>query len=625
MQQTSTFLMRGGLDLITPPVALPPGFCTAALNYESDRSGYRRMDGYERYDGRAAPSQAGSPSEAASRRAAIQKVPGTGPVRGVVGYAGEILAFRDKVSGIGGMYRATASGWEEITFGHTIRFNTGTARFEAGETLTGDTSSATATIERVVVRSGSFNDGDAAGYLVVTLKTGTFEDELVTSDSGSADALAPEPVTLTAGGLYEFETHNFYGPADRRRLYFTNGVGPAFEWDGRILAPIRTGTAGGPLSETLDIVTRDDKTILTRDDKTVVMRTDLDLPTYLGAFANHLFLAYRNGAVVHSGVGEPLDYRTIAGAGIIMFGDEITGFLPAASTAFIVLGRRRVEYIVGSSEDDFLMRTITDGSGAQPRTAQMLDQPIYLDDGGIRGLSTTDAFGDWRMGTLTEAIEPLIRAKRTSGVNAIASFKVRGKDQYRLLFEDGTGVSIYFGRGRPEPMPFRLPTPVLCAWSGYVSQDSQAERVFAGGADGFVYEIDSGNSFDGEAIAAFIRLPWINARSPSQKKRFHKATFEVDASDSIALGVAYHVDYGRDSTAGGALREYGIAGGSNPFTDILDYTDIDWTGPDQGILEAWLDGMGANLALTLVSDAVDEPPHTITSATINFSPRGLNR
>jgi hypothetical protein len=36
MQTTQTFLLQGGLDLITPQVSMPPGRAIAALNYEPD-------------------------------------------------------------------------------------------------------------------------------------------------------------------------------------------------------------------------------------------------------------------------------------------------------------------------------------------------------------------------------------------------------------------------------------------------------------------------------------------------------------------------------------------------------------------------------------------------------------
>src|SRR5574340_645956 len=51
--------LKGGLDQVTPTLALPPGVCKQASNFEcSIYGGYTRIAGYERHDGRPTPSDA---------------------------------------------------------------------------------------------------------------------------------------------------------------------------------------------------------------------------------------------------------------------------------------------------------------------------------------------------------------------------------------------------------------------------------------------------------------------------------------------------------------------------------------------------------------------------------------
>jgi hypothetical protein len=58
-QRTYDFGLFGGLDLVTPPLVVPPGKVLSSKNYEpADEGGYRRITGYERYDGRPSPSDA---------------------------------------------------------------------------------------------------------------------------------------------------------------------------------------------------------------------------------------------------------------------------------------------------------------------------------------------------------------------------------------------------------------------------------------------------------------------------------------------------------------------------------------------------------------------------------------
>lgn len=51
------FVLSGGLNIMDPPLTVPPGELLGCLNFEPGIiGGYRRCDGYERYDGHASPT-----------------------------------------------------------------------------------------------------------------------------------------------------------------------------------------------------------------------------------------------------------------------------------------------------------------------------------------------------------------------------------------------------------------------------------------------------------------------------------------------------------------------------------------------------------------------------------------
>ena len=166
-QQTSTFLLRGGLNLVTSPIAIPSGQAIASINYASDVAGYTRLGGYERFDGRDRPSDSDDPATIAARRSAILAVPGTGPVRGVQVFKGNLYAFRNNADGTSHMYKDSAAGWVDQSFGVELSFVSGTAAFVEGDTVTGGTSGATGVIERLVLRTGTRAGSDAVGYLAL--------------------------------------------------------------------------------------------------------------------------------------------------------------------------------------------------------------------------------------------------------------------------------------------------------------------------------------------------------------------------------------------------------------------------------------------------------------------------
>ncbi|KQT54629.1 hypothetical protein ASG43_03315 [Aureimonas sp. Leaf454] len=620
---TTSFVLQGGLDLVSPAIALPQGRAIAALNYESEARGYSRIGGFERFDGRPSPSAGGDAATIAARRAAISKPPGQGPIRGVVIYERDIYCFRDSLSGAGQMFKSTADGWAAISFGLTLAFSAGTVEFNEGATLSGGTSAATAVIDRVVLQSGAWN-GSAAGYLVVSGAIGTFVAEQGTDSQGGKGAISsPAPIKLAGGGHYDFTVHNFYGAARRRRLYFTSGVDTAYEFDGKALSPIRTGNQSGTQTEFTNVMTRDGSTVLTRAGDTPALRGETDKPTHIGVHSNHLFLGFDAGSLMHSGVGEPLDFRTTAGAGEMSFGAAPTGILSSVSTSLVIFGQSRVEYLQGTDSETFEMKPISDSSGAARWSAQVAgESPIYLDEGGLRNLTTTSAFGDWRMGTLSQLIEPLIRAKREASVPVVASITVKAKDQYRLFFADGTGIVLYLGREKPELMPFRLPSAIFCAYSSEV-REGDGERTFVGSQDGHVYEMQKGPSFDGAPVPAYIRLAWNGLGSPNMEKRFHSARVETDNASSMSVGCRYHVDYNATENLAGELRSYAVASGSaDLMAATLNYADVDWTLAAAGEINLDdLAGIGRNIALTFITEHTTEDPHTLTALTLNFSPR----
>lgn len=710
-QQTETFILGGGLDLVTPALAIPAGRCISVLNYEAEARGYRRMQGYERFDGKTAPSQStylwlnftdgfygaslggaieGATSGATSTlltdaaassgdfsagtasgglailnavgsfqdgedilvspstllvggaaltvggltlvsaeqsyfavvdgavvengaltdelneasqqaaqeatRATIDAIPGSGPVRGIWGYAGAIWAFRDNAGATAGkMFKATAAGWVEQSFGHTLDFDGGTGAAPGlleGQAINGQSSGATATIKRVIRQSGSWGT-NAAGYLVLSGVTGTFTDNENIRVGSTVYALAngtQAAITLPAGGRYEAVNHNFYGTSNLRRMYFVNGQGYAHEWDGTVLAPIRRG-----------------------------MTAALDKPTHVGVLANHLFQAYPGGAILFSGIGEPLLSGTDVGAGELGFGVDVTGLLDSASTSLVVFGRNKAAYIEGTDADTFVLKVVSDEAGAIEGTVQMCQAPTYLDQIGIRKLETTQSYGNWQAGTLSRLIEPVFRNYRRLGVSAACSLRVKSKDQYRVLYSDGSGVLVYFGRKTPELMLFKYLVTPYCACSTEEGPEA-AEEIYFGASDGYVYRVDSGQNYDGEAITAAIRLPFNSLKSPTYLKRYIKATLEVDASASTEIFQTAEFAYADSNVPASPEQAFVVRGGGG-FWDEANWDQFYWSAPTQGLAEAYIAGIGQNVSIAILSEAAHEEPHTLTAMTLNYSVR----
>jgi len=231
----------------------------------------------------------------------------------------------------------------------------------------------------------------------------------------------------------------------------------------------------------------------------------------------------------HSATGLPLVFDALQGAGEIGFGQDITGLKSHQRDSLIITARNKVGYLVGSSSSDFDLRSISEDSGAITGTLEIVGQPIFMDDQGVRDMRASQTYGDWKIGTITRMVEPLLKTKRAAGVTPVGGLRVRAKDQYRLFFSDGSALVIYFGRKNPEILPIALSFIPTCFASG---EDGDGDEILlAGSDDGWVHELDKGISFDGANIEAYLRTSFLNQGMPNVEKRYHRARLEGQAGD----------------------------------------------------------------------------------------------
>ncbi len=192
------------------------------------------------------------------QRLQIAVITGSGPIRGVWYYGGYWWAFRDNAGGTAGnMWKATTSGWTQVTFGTEIQFSStmgGTTPIAAGATIgnaAGPTK--TATVIRVLTRSGTWGT-DAVGTLIITPVSGTWSSEeaiYVGATQKAVSTTAATSITRAAGGAVtsanrmpggiDFCNANFTGSTATKRMYGADGVNLGFEFDGTNYIPIRTG------------------------------------------------------------------------------------------------------------------------------------------------------------------------------------------------------------------------------------------------------------------------------------------------------------------------------------------------------------------------------------------------
>lgn len=545
------------------------------------------------------------------QRLQIATITGSGPIRGVWYYGGFWWAFRDNAGGTAGnMWKATTGGWTQVTFGTEIQFSStmgGTTPIAAGATIGNSAGpTKTATVIRVLTRSGTWGT-DAVGTLIITPVAGTWanaEAIYVGATQKAVSTTAATSITRAAGGanvddrmLYplDFCNANFTGSTATKRMYGADGLNLAFEFDGTNYIPIRTGMA-------------------------------TDTPTHVIAHRNHLFLSFL-GSVQYSAIGNPYGYTVVLGTGEIATGEYVTGFqiqsggATEAALAIYTAGVTNILYGVPGASN-FQMVPSTDDIGAFPFCFQSIgNDSMLLSNRGIQRLKTTLNFGNFEYASVSHLIQPVMTQKR--GLET-CSTTLKTRNQYRVWFNDGTAVTVGLtGDKISGAMMLDYDTTVRCACTA--EQDDGTEVTMFGSDDGYVYKDNSGTSFDGDPITAWIRLPFNNLKGPRIRKRYRAAILELVSEGYASLDVTYDLGYGTLDVAQGVavLDQQVLAAGG--FWDQFTWDQFTWDSQAVGNPRISLDGIEKNISLLFYNSSDEYDPYTLQGVTLLTSPTRIEK
>ena len=607
------------------------------------------------------------------QRSTINIVPGEGSVLGVWVFSGNVYAFRNKSgAATAGMYKSTSTGWSEVDLGTalnfdgtttngefvvgsvvtgaagasgtvaavsysglwetgakgvvvltaitgtfvdnedlsspTLAFDAGTVEIKEDDVITGVTSGKTATVKSVLLSSGSWDGDDAVGYLSISGNTGTWTDgeKIQVGGNNRADVNgASQPSsrglakangtqyaqTLSPGGKYEFVTYNFKGNSAALSMYGVSTVDNGFSYDGTTFIKIQTGM-------------------------------ETDTPQHVIAHKKHLFFSFPGASVQHSSIAKPLQWSPITGAAEITLGDEVSGFSIEVKEVMSIFTRNDTYMLYGSSSADWNLTRFHTGTGAIPYTMQKMDQTFFLDDRGITSIFTVQYYGDFQSSVASGNIDPYIQKKKD---NAVLSLRVRGKNQYRIFFNDKTGLAMtYMNRKNVGIMPFTLSHQLSCCASG---EDSNGFEVLYGGFDdGYVRRIDSGTSFDGLTVDSFIRTSYHNYGSPQVKKRFREIGLELNADTSTTLSVYPTFDYGGTFSprSSPSATEYSVSVTSDAWNEddlFNSSTGVTVVASER----VKINGVGTNMGMIIKNSSIYDKPITLQGVVVDYSTRGVRR
>ena len=662
-----TSVLTGGLDLIAPPGAAPPGTTRFATNYEAEfGGGYRRLGGFERFSGKTSP-----------HTAAYVLLEATGGFTGVT--AGNTLTG-DTSGATGTVVYVTAT-----RIGLT---KVGATPFEAEVVKVGATTVGTVTETEPTIDGFLDNElaelaannyradiaalpgtGAVRGVAVLNSIIYGWRDDAGTlktyksSAAGWVNVPYYSQVSFDAGSTQYADGSSLTqgaSVATIKRVVLESGDWLAGTAKGRFIIQPAVGTmiagacagagvanltstaaqigmlAGGKVRSvvhnfTASLATRrlyccDGVNDEFEFDGDVLVPLDTGMgsirATDVVAHKEHLFFAYRS-SLQHSAPGEPYVWSAILGAAEIGAGDTITNLIGVSgsesSAALMAVCKDSVWVLYGTSVADWKFTRVSEEAGAQADSVQEITGVVGFDRDGFKTFSPTQAFGNFAYESRSREIQPLVL-----GATVKCSVLVKDRGIYRCFFSDGLFVSGTPKKGGFAWMPCDYGRVIECVIGGEV--DGQY-RVFMGDADGMVLEADVGRSFDGASVFAAMRLSSQNQGSSVSNKQYRHVEVDTTAESAFTLSAAAEFDDANaeqvDPTvmASNARQQYG----AGLFYDFGSWDRAYWDGSLSNRMRYPIHGHGRSVTLLFQSDSTNELPHTIKSATTLYTPRRLAR
>lgn len=679
IEQTSTEFVKfnGGVDQITPAIAIPAGMAITAINYEPAMlGGFKRIDGYERYSGKPSPSAATylyctvnltgtvniGDTVTGNTSGATGKVIGksTGillltKVTGTFSSASETI----KVSGVSvgtittlPSFRGSATGYEDA-----VALNAAADDYRADIAApTGSGAIRGVALLRGVLYCFRDNVGGTAGQIYKATSSGWVLVNLYSQISFTAgNAFIADGTTIT-------QVTSGATAVVKRQVLETGSFGSGTA-TGRLILTSVTGTfnavdaiqVGGSTKATASSL-RTDITILpggkyetvqynfsgSQDtirlygcdgvnkgfefdgDVYIPINTGMpsDNPSHVIAHKKMLHFSFR-ASLQSSAIGFPFQWTAISGANEIGMGEDISGMLTQPGDVMAIATRNSTWQLQGSSVASFVLASISPEVGAIPYSMQNLGVAYWLDDRGVMQISRTQNYGNFDNATVSRKVQKMIDSMRSVLTTSTA---YRNRNQIRFYGSDGSGIimAVVDGMNGQEHhfASFKYPVNVTCAVSG---EDANGrDVVFFGASNGMVYQADRGSSFDGDDIEAFVRTAFNHSKSPSFVKRYRKAILEASVESYAAIRIHPDFSYGDPEVSQHYIQTTSIQGGGAIY-DVSLYESAYYDSKVVSSPEINIDGTGTNIGFVLYSKSDIDLGHVLQGITTHFSPRRLKR
>ena len=646
--QTYAFEFKGGLVSNLSPLQHginAPGSARLLKNFEpSVDGGYKRIEGFAKYDSSQVPPYG------------LPKVHGSGQT-GTTLIIGNIFitpAANDTftVAGVAGTYSITSVSYDNTNKRATLTLSTSLASSPADlaavtfTTKAGLISGVAAWESNVIaLRNNSLYKSTGSGWTKINIPS--YGTVLVNgaSQTGSSlviDGLTDNPkvgdtftisgvekiytvlttATVTSGGAtLSISPSLASSPADNAALTWLTSNYSDSE---------KLRTSKYRISTTSKIVGVDgvnypfiyDGTTYTVLDAT----TDLLGVSFAAFHKNHLVFA-KGDQIIFSSPYTDTDFNVANGSGIISIGGAITGII-IFREALIIFTEKSISQITGNTSADFVLQSITRNVGcvASDTIQEIGGDIMFLGPEGLRLLGATERTGDFNLGVVSKVIQQ----EATDLISSSSSFSsviIKQKSQYRI-FGYNSSITAASSKGILGTQMTADNTASI-AWAettgikSYVADGdykNQTETVVFAHTDGYVYRMESGNSFDGSNIIASFATPYVPINDPRVRKTFYKLFLYTDPLGSVTTSVNLKLDFDDVGSIQPETIVLSNSTGSVGFygTSTAKYGTTVYGDRLKRLFQTQVVGSAFSVSLQFVSNSTD-PAFSLDAATLEYS------
>ena len=351
---------------------------------------------------------------------------------------------------------------------------------------------------------------------------------------------------------------------------------------------------------------------------------------YITIHDHHLIASgvENNLSTVYYSVYNDPDNFTGAGAGSVTISDQVQG-IKGFRTDLIVFAENSIHKLININDSaNIRIDPITESIGCLSGYSiqEIGGDLIFLAPDGLRTVAGTARIGDVELGTVSKAIQPIMREVAENINNfQITSIVLREKSQYRLFYSNvnavASGQKGIIGTLRPNGFEWSETKGLEVTEIGSGFDTNGVEKYYHGNNSGYVFIHDSGDDFDGTAILARYATPDYDYGDLGTLKTLHYLKVSIAAEGLVTPEVQVKFDYNSGDVPQPASNySLGTVNPSSIFGSAVFGTNI-FGASASPMLRTPLQGSGTSNNFTVITND-SKSPYRINGLYVDYIPSG---